>query len=67
MSFPPEAASSPPSLTGGIGLGLAAAIIGYSYASGGGGPSLLYIVIVGFVWLLMFQFMLNLVFVNDFR
>ena len=48
-------------------MGLAAAIIGYSYASGGEDPSLLYIAIVGFVWFLMFQFMLNLVFVNGSR
>ena len=48
-------------------IGLAAAIIVYSYASGGEDPSLLYIAIVGFVWFLMFQFMLNLVFVNGSR
>ena len=48
-------------------MGLAVAIIGYSYASGGEDPSLLYIAIVGFVWFLMFQFMLNLVFVNGSR
>jgi hypothetical protein len=48
-------------------VGLAASIIVYSYASGGEDPSLLYIAIVGFVWFLMFQFMLNLVFVNGSR
>ena len=48
-------------------VGLAASIIVYSYASGGEDPSLLYIAIVGFVWFLMFQFTLNLVFVNGSR
>ena len=48
-------------------IGLAASIIVYSYASGGEDPSLLYIAIVGFVWFLAFQFMLNLVFVNGSR
>ena len=48
-------------------IGLAASIIVYSYASGGEDPFLLYIAIVGFVWFLAFQFMLNLVFVNGSR
>ena len=48
-------------------LGLAASIITYTYASGGQDPSLLYIVVVGAVWFLAFQFMVNLVFVNGSR
>ena len=48
-------------------IGLAMAIVFYSYASGGGDPSLLWIAIVGFVWFLMFQFMINFIFVNGSR
>ena len=45
-------------------VGLAAAIMTYSFASGGNDPSLLWIIVVGAAWFLAFQFMLNLVFVN---
>ena len=48
-------------------LGLTASIITYTYASGGQDPPLLYIVVVGAVWFLAFQFMVNLVFVNGSR
>ena len=48
-------------------LGLAVSIITYTYASGGQDPSLFYIVVVGAVWFLAFQFMVNLVFVNGSR
>ena len=48
-------------------FGLAAAIIVYSYASGGEDPSLFYIVLVGFLWFLVFQFIVNLIFVNGSR
>ena len=48
-------------------FGLAASIMTYSFASGGEDPSLLWIAIVGVVWFLMFQFMVNLVFVNGSR
>ena len=48
-------------------LGLALSIVFYSYASGGEDPSLLWIAIVGFVWFLMFQFMINFIFVNGSR
>jgi hypothetical protein len=45
--------------------GLAAAIITYSYISGGEDPSLIWIVTVGLVWFLVFQFFMNLIFVNS--
>jgi len=48
-------------------IGLAAAIIVYSYASGGEDPSLLWIVVVGFLWFLVFQFIVNLIFFNGSR
>ena len=48
-------------------FGLAAAIIVYSYASGGEDPSLFWIAVVGFLWFLMFQFIVNLIFVNSSR
>ena len=48
-------------------IGLAMAIVFYSYASGGGDPSLLWIAIVGFVWFLIFQLMINFIFVNGSR
>ena len=48
-------------------FGLAASIMTYTFASGGEDPSLLWITIVGVVWFLMFQFMVNLVFVNGSR
>jgi len=48
-------------------FGLAASIMTYTYASGGEDPSLLWIAIVGVVWFLVFQFMVNLVFVNGSR
>ena len=48
-------------------FGLAASIMTYTFASGGEDPSLLWIAIVGVVWFLMFQFMVNLVFVNGSR
>jgi hypothetical protein len=48
-------------------VGLAAAIMTYSFASGGNDPSLLWIIVVGAAWFLAFQFMLNLVFVNGSR
>ena len=48
-------------------FGLAAAIIVYSYASGGEDPSLFWIAVVGCVWFLVFQFMVNLIFVNGSR
>jgi hypothetical protein len=47
--------------------GLAATIIVYSYAMGGEDPSLLYIGVVGVLWFLAFQFIVNLVFVNGSR
>jgi hypothetical protein len=47
--------------------GLAATIIVYSYAMGGEDPSLLYIGVVGVLWFLVFQFIVNLVFVNGSR
>jgi len=48
-------------------VGLAFAIIAYSYISGGDDPSLIWIATVGFVWFLFFQFMINLIFVNGSR
>ena len=48
-------------------FGLAAAIVVYSYASGGEDPSLFWIAVVGCVWFLVFQFMVNLIFVNGSR
>ncbi len=45
--------------------GLAAAIITYSYISGGEDPSIIWIAIVGIVWFLIFQFSINLIFVNS--
>ena len=48
-------------------LGLAAAIMTYTFASGGEDPSLVWIIVVSAVWFLMFQFMVNLVFVNGSR
>jgi hypothetical protein len=48
-------------------VGLAAAIMTYTFASGGEDPSLVWIVVVSVVWFLMFQFMVNLVFVNGSR
>ena len=48
-------------------FGLAAAIIVYSYASGGEDPSLFWIAVVGFLWFLVFQFIVNLIFVNGSR
>ena len=48
-------------------FGLAASIMTYTFASGGEDPSLLWIAVVGVVWFLMFQFMVNLVFVNGSR
>ena len=46
-------------------VGLAAAIITYSYISGGEDPSIIWITIVGLVWFLVFQFSINLIFVNS--
>ena len=46
-------------------VGLAAAIITYSYISGGEDPSIIWIAIVGIVWFLIFQFSINLIFVNS--
>ena len=48
-------------------VGLAFAIIAYSYISGGDDPSLIWIATVGFAWFLFFQFMINLIFVNGSR
>lgn len=47
--------------------GLAASIIAYSFISEGEDPSLFWIVVVGFVWFLIFQFTINLIFVNGSR
>ena len=47
--------------------GLAAAIMTYTFASGGEDPSAVWICVVGLVWFLVFQFMVNLVFVNGSR
>ena len=47
--------------------GLAASIIAYSFISGGEDPSLFWIMVVGFVWFLIFQFTINLIFVNGSR
>lgn len=46
-------------------FGLAVAIITYSYVSGGEDPSGIWITIVGLVWFLVFQFFINLIFVNS--
>ena len=46
-------------------VGLAAAIITYSYISGGEDPSIIWIAIVGIFWFLIFQFSINLIFVNS--
>jgi hypothetical protein len=46
-------------------VGLAAAIIAYSYISGGEDPSIIWIAMVGLVWFLIFQFIINLIFVNS--
>jgi hypothetical protein len=46
-------------------VGLAVAIIAYSYISGGEDPSIIWIVVVGLVWFLFFQFIVNLIFVNS--
>jgi ABC-type bacteriocin/lantibiotic exporter with double-glycine peptidase domain len=48
-------------------VGLAASIITYSYVSGGEDPSTIWILIVGLIWFLMFQFLINLIFVNGSR
>ena len=45
-------------------VGLAAAIVTYSYISGGEDPSIFWIAIVGLIWFLVFQFSINLIFVN---
>ena len=47
--------------------GLAAALMVYSYALDGEDPSLGYITVVGVLWFLVFQFIVNLVFVNGSR
>jgi len=47
--------------------GLAASIRVYSYASGGDDPSSIWIVAVGLIWFLIFQFLINLIFVNGSR
>ena len=46
---------------------LVAAIMVYSYALGGEDPALGYITVVGVLWFLVFQFIVNLVFVNGSR
>ncbi len=46
-------------------VGLAMAIISYSFVSGGEDPSLFWIGIVGLTWFLIFQFLVNLIFVNS--
>ena len=48
-------------------LGLAVSIIAYSYASGGDDPSFIWITIVGLAWFLIFQFLINLIFINGSR
>jgi hypothetical protein len=48
-------------------IGLALAIITYSYISGGDDPSLIWITAVSLVWFLFFQLMINLIFVNGSR
>ena len=48
-------------------VGLGVAIIAYSFISDGEDPSLLYIAIVGIVWFLIYQFLINLIFVNGSR
>lgn len=45
--------------------GLAASIILYSYISGNEDPSIIWIAVVGFIWFLIFQFFINLIFVNS--
>ena len=47
--------------------GLAVSIMVYSYASGGEDPSSFWILIVGLIWFLIFQFLINLIFVNGSR
>jgi hypothetical protein len=44
--------------------GLAVTIMAYSYISGGEDPSLIWIAAVGLIWFLVFQFSINLIFVN---
>ena len=44
--------------------GLAVTIMAYSYLSGGEDPSLIWIAAVGLIWFLVFQFSINLIFVN---
>ena len=46
-------------------IGLAMAIISYTFVSGGDDPSILWIAVVGLVWFLFFQFLINLIFVNS--
>tara|TARA_Y100000768_G_scaffold307049_1_gene241080 strand:- start:2033 stop:2278 length:246 start_codon:yes stop_codon:yes gene_type:complete len=48
-------------------VGLAASIITYTYISGGEDPSALWILVVGLIWFLVFQFLINLIFVNGSR
>ena len=48
-------------------FGLAVSIIAYSYIYGGEDPSLIWIIIVGFIWFLIFQFLINFIFVNGSR
>ncbi|MDP6333345.1 MAG: hypothetical protein QF479_01775 [Candidatus Poseidoniaceae archaeon] len=48
-------------------VGLAVAIITFSYISGGEDPSFIWILVVGLIWFLVFQFMINLIFVNGSR
>ena len=45
--------------------GLAASLILYSYISGNEEPSIIWIAVVGFIWFLIFQFFINLIFVNS--
>ena len=48
-------------------VGLAMAIITYTIISGGEDPSLLYITLVAIIWFLIYQFLINLIFVNGSR
>tara|TARA_B100001248_G_scaffold224855_1_gene182231 strand:+ start:87 stop:338 length:252 start_codon:yes stop_codon:yes gene_type:complete len=48
-----------------VGLGIA--IITYTIISGGEDPSLLYITLVAIIWFLIYQFLINLIFVNGSR
>ncbi|MBL6731331.1 MAG: hypothetical protein ISP82_00085 [Candidatus Poseidoniaceae archaeon] len=48
-------------------VGLAVSIITYSYISGGEDPSAAWILVVGLIWFLVFQFLINLIFVNGSR